>query len=96
MGRNNSVGEDDIPAEVFRYGSLTLFRVLACLFNKMLSNIFLPIELMKNKTLISSDTRNCRPNALPEAASKLLKSFYKTECPRVCTHQGAHSGSLPA
>ena len=47
LGRNKSVGADDIPAEVYKYGSPTIFRVLACLFNKMLSNTFLPSELMK-------------------------------------------------
>ena len=41
LGRNKSVGADHIPAEVFKYGSPTLFRALACLFNIMLS-IFLP------------------------------------------------------
>ena len=47
LGKNESVGGDDIPAEVYKYGSSTLFRVIARLFNKMLSNTFLPRELMK-------------------------------------------------
>ena len=81
LGRNKSVGADDVPAEVYKHGFPTLFRVIACLFNKMLSNTFLPSELMKilfvpkikNKTLISSDSRNCRPIALLTAASKLIE-----------------------
>ena len=69
LGRNKSVGADDIPAEMYKYGSPTLFRLLACLFIKMLSNTFFPSEFMKvllvpiikNKTLISSDNVNYRP-----------------------------------
>ena len=47
LGRNKSVGQDDIPAEVYKYESPTLFRVLACLFNKMWSVTFLPSKFMK-------------------------------------------------
>ena len=80
LGRNKSVGADDIPAKVYKYGSPTLFRVLAALFNKMFSNTFLPSEFMKillipmikNKTLAFSGNRNDRPPALQTAASKLL------------------------
>ena len=46
LDRNNWVGADDIPAEVYTWYH-TLFRVPDCLFNKMLSNTFLPSELMK-------------------------------------------------
>ena len=81
LGKNTLVVADDIPAEVYKYISPTLFRVLACLCNKMLSNNFLPRELMKvwlvpiteSKTLISSYSRNYRPIAPPRAASKLFE-----------------------
>ena len=80
LGRNKSVDADDIHAEVYKYGSPTLLRVLACLFNKVLSNTFLPSVLMKvllvpltkKKTLISSDSRNYKLIALPMAATKLF------------------------
>ena len=63
LGRNKAVDADDIPVEVYKYGSPTLFRVLAYIFNKMLSNKSFPSKLMKvnlvpminNKTSISSD-----------------------------------------
>ena len=81
LGRNKSVGADDIPAEVYKHGFPTLFRVLACLFSKMLGNTFFPNELMKvllvtmikNKTLISSDSRDYMPIALPMTASKMFE-----------------------
>ena len=65
FGINNSVGADDIPAKVYKFGYPTLFRVLAYLFNKILSKQFLHSEFMKvllvpmitTKTLIYSDCR---------------------------------------
>ena len=50
---NKLFGADNIPAEVYKYGSPTLFRVLVCLFNKMLSESFLPSEI--DETLASSN-----------------------------------------
>ena len=81
LSRNKSVGIVDIPVEVYKYETHTLFRVLACLFIKMLSTSFLPSDLMrvllvpmiKNKTLLSSDSINCRSIVLPTAASKLFE-----------------------
>ena len=34
LGRNKSVGADDIPAKVYKYGPPNLFRVLACFLLK--------------------------------------------------------------
>ena len=77
----NELQSPIVPTEFYKYESPTLFHVLACLFNKMLSNTFLPSELkkvflvpmIKNKTLMSSDSRNYRPIALPTAASMLFE-----------------------
>ena len=81
LGRNKLFNADDIPDEVYNYGYPSILRILACLFNKMLSKIILRGELMeillvpmiKNKTLISSESRSYRPNALPTAVSKLFE-----------------------
>ena len=80
LGRTKSVGAYDIPTVVYKYGSPTLFRVIACLFNKISSNTFLPSELMKVllvpkikiKTLKSSGSRNYKTITLQKAASKLF------------------------
>ena len=40
LGRNKSVDADDIHAEVYKYGSPTLFRALACSFDKVLIKHF--------------------------------------------------------
>ena len=47
LGRYKSVGADDIPAEVYKNGFPILFCFLACLFNEILGNTFLPREFMK-------------------------------------------------
>ena len=40
LGRNKTVGAGDIPAEVYKYGSPTLFCVLLCLFKKFQVTLF--------------------------------------------------------
>ena len=38
------VGADDIPAQVYKNGSPTFFRVLAGMFNKTLGNTFFALR----------------------------------------------------
>ena len=81
LASNKAKGLDDIPAEVFKFASYKLCRLMALLFSLMFKYRYIPKELMKvvlipiikNKTLNPGISANYRPIAIPTSASKLLE-----------------------
>ena len=64
LASNKASGADKRPVELYEIGSVSLYRVLAWLFSKIFTNVFVRIDLMrvllvlliKNKTLNSSSS----------------------------------------
>ena len=96
LSNDKTSGYDGLPAEVFKFGSVLLLKILARLFTLMFLHRFLPLELMKVvlvpilkcKTANAGSSSNYRPIAITTAASKLLEliiqhridQFTQTSC----------------